>query len=91
LSFVTSVSSVVNKMTDVRPIAEADLEAFVAIVARAYPGMRLETPEARAGLLQRLLESHTADPVTMVYGAYRDGALQGGSVTKSRSRSAGWA
>ncbi len=64
-------------MTDVRPIAEADLEAFVAIVARAYPGLRLESPEARARLLDRL---RLPDPITTVWGAYRDGALRGGMV-----------
>jgi predicted acetyltransferase len=65
-------------MTDVRPLPDDDFPAFVALAARAYPGMRVVTPEARTEMTDRLRTEHHDRPDVTAYGAYRDGELRGG-------------
>jgi len=66
-------------MTEIKPLPESDFAAYAAIVANAYPGFPLESPEDLDRLHDTLLKRH-AHPAVTVYGAYRDGDLLGGMV-----------
>lgn len=63
-----------------QPLPESDYKAFAAIGARAYAGMRPYTPEVLAHYVERLRRTQAEDPIATVYGAYRDGVLQGGMI-----------
>lgn len=65
-------------MSHIRPLPNHDLDAFVAIVARAYPGIELHTPEAREQFTERLRQQSRDDSASQLYGLYRDERLLGG-------------
>ena len=64
-------------MNMIRPLDEADFDAFLTIFANAYPGLPLASEEARQRLRQRLARWHT-DTDTELYGLFREGRLLGG-------------
>lgn len=63
-------------MTRIEALDEQDLDAFVDIVANAYPGMKVFSAEDRQGYKERLIKSQTT--TTRTYGAWRDDQLVGG-------------
>ncbi len=65
-------------MSHIRPLPDHDLDAFVAIVARAYPGIELHTPAAREQFKERARQQSRDDPAIRLYGLYRDDRLLGG-------------
>lgn len=65
-------------MLTVQAVPPSDLPALVDIVANAYPGIKLNTPDERRAFHDRLLKATTDDPTTYMHGAYLDGALVGG-------------
>ena len=64
----------------IRKIPGKDLDRYVDIVANAYPGFKIVTPDDRAKLKQRLTNLR-ADPTIEVYGVYRGRELIGGMCT----------
>jgi predicted acetyltransferase len=62
--------------TVVRELTEADLEAFSVQVANAYPSMQ-DSPAERQHMRERWI-AQKADPSVRLYGAFREGLLQGG-------------
>lgn len=64
-------------MTELKPIPDSDLPAYVDIAARAYPGMHLDSAEARTRLVERLQAMPDGG---MCYGAYRDSEIRGGMI-----------
>jgi predicted acetyltransferase len=65
-------------MTHIIPLPPEDIHAFVAIVALAYPGLKLVTTDDRQRMAERLLDRQMKESDTRLYGAYRDGRLVGG-------------
>lgn len=66
-------------MTTIKPLTDPDFAAYATIVANAYPGFSLDSPEERDRLIESL-QIRQARPDVTVYGAYRDGRLLGGMV-----------
>jgi predicted acetyltransferase len=64
----------------IKKIPLKDLDAFVDIVANAYPGFNIVSPEDRKKMTQRLIKL-SADPTIDHYGLYRNGKLLGGMRT----------
>lgn len=64
-------------MTEFRPLAEAELEAFLTVVNDAYPAFAIHSPEARAQALERW-RTLRQDRTIVTYGAFREGQLVGG-------------
>jgi len=64
-------------MDEVRPLEIDDIDPFMDIATRAFPGMGITTPEARDNFKKRLLASFDFDDYGL-YGLYRDGTLLGG-------------
>lgn len=65
--------------SEVRPIPEGDVEAFVRIAANAYPAFEVSSDEQVQRLAQRMWEAERRDGgVTRLYGLYREGRLVGG-------------
>ncbi len=64
-------------MSEIRRLVEADFEPLVQIIANAYPGMKIVTPEDKERQRQNQLRVHNEDPLTDFYGLYRDGQLVG--------------
>jgi predicted acetyltransferase len=60
----------------VRELAPADLEEFSVQVANAYPSMQ-DSPAERQRMQERWI-AQSADSSVHLYGAFRDGMLQGG-------------
>jgi predicted acetyltransferase len=67
-------------MTELIPLLDSDFATYVKIIARAYPGIRLEDPQKMADLAERLRKEHHDDEMVTVLGAYRGGKLHGGMV-----------
>jgi predicted acetyltransferase len=65
-------------MSELRVLAKEDIEPFVDIVANAYPGMKIVSPEERERTTSRLLEIAEEDQTVALYGLFREGSLQGG-------------
>ena len=66
-------------MSEVRPMAEADLDRFATIVSNAYPAFPLSSPDERERFKKNMAEA-LDDPERCVYGLYRDGRLLGGMI-----------
>ncbi len=64
----------------IKKIPRSDLEDFVEIVSKAYPGFNIRTPEERKKTRQRMV-SLSKDPTIDHYGLYRGGRLLGGMRT----------
>lgn len=65
-------------MSHIQRIPETDLEAFIHIVANAYPGIELASDEKRQTFLQRLIDIQQNAEDTQLYGLYRNDKLVGG-------------
>jgi len=66
-------------VSEIKPLAEQDYEAFVSISGNAYPAFKIASEADRQRLIQRL-HARNDDPISHVYGLYRDGALLGGMI-----------
>lgn len=60
-----------------RELNEQELEQYIEILGTAYPVMRLSTPEAKEGMLKRMLDFEK-DTRLHHYGLFRQGQLVGG-------------
>ena len=69
-----------DNTTFIRKIPARDLSVFVDIVANAYPGFGIVTPEDRRKMKQRLVKL-SRDPTICHHGLYRGGRLLGGMRT----------
>lgn len=65
-------------MMTVREILPQDLDAFLDIVANAYPGINLHPPEEKQKMKERMLKARAEDTHSRLWGVYRDEALLGG-------------
>jgi predicted acetyltransferase len=61
----------------IKRISKKDCAAFVNIIASAYPGMKISTPDEKKKMVARL-NKDAHDPLTDFYGLYRDKTLCGG-------------
>lgn len=64
-------------MDEVRPLVKSDIEPFIDIASRAFPGMGITSEEARDRYKKRLLASYD-DGDMVLYGLYRSDILLGG-------------
>lgn len=64
-------------MSDVRRIPEQDYDTLATILANAYPGMKLTSPEARERFKERTAAMEASESAPRLYGLYRDEALLG--------------
>ncbi len=64
-------------MSEIREIAEYELDALVTLVAQAYPGSNFFAPEARKRLKDRVLRSMREEPTQHHYGYFHDNQMQG--------------
>jgi predicted acetyltransferase len=69
-----------DRTTFIRKIPPRDLSVFVDIVANAYPGFGIVTPDDKKKMKKRLIKL-SRDPTICHYGLYRDGRLMGGMRT----------
>ncbi|KYK34085.1 MAG: GNAT family N-acetyltransferase [Theionarchaea archaeon] len=67
-------------MSQITLIPEKDMDDFVTIVANAYPGMDIPSPEDRQKVRQRLIKMQTEDKIAHIYGLYREKKLLGGMI-----------
>lgn len=65
-------------MLNIYPLPAEDLDALIDIVANAYPGLKLNPPDEKRKMHERLLKSMSEEPTIQLVGAYRDGKLVGG-------------
>jgi predicted acetyltransferase len=65
-------------MADVRPLDGEDLDDFIDILADAYPGWKLNSPEDKERVRQRLLDRQEGEPPVAFYGLFEEGRLLGG-------------
>ena len=64
----------------IKKIPNKDLDVFVDIVRKAYPGFKITSPEEKKKTKQRFIKL-SQDPTIDHYGLYRDGKLLGGMRT----------
>lgn len=64
-------------MDEIKPLVKNDIEPFIDIARRAFPGMGITSEEARGRFKKRLLASYDYDDYAL-YGLYRDKTLLGG-------------
>lgn len=64
-------------MVAIRKMGVTELDEFVQIIAGAYPGMKLFSPEDRLKAKERILK-RAEDERTSLYGAYRGKQMLGG-------------
>ncbi|UCF69815.1 MAG: GNAT family N-acetyltransferase [candidate division WOR-3 bacterium] len=64
----------------VKKIPLKDLEAFIDIIANAYPGFGIVSPDDKKKMKQRMVKL-SLDPTINHYGVYRDRTLIGGMRT----------
>lgn len=67
----------VPNSSQIRRLTEADFDDFIAIVANAYPGLKIASAEDRQKFRERLVVQDK-DPTMGFYGLFRDGRLLGG-------------
>lgn len=67
-------------MTEIKLLPASDYAAYIEIAAKAYPGMNLDSAEALERATERIKRAQEEAPLASVWGAYRDGALQGGMI-----------
>lgn len=65
-------------MLTIQAVPPSDLPALVDIVANAYPGIKLNTPEEKRAFHDQLLKGIADNPTHHLHGAYQDGVLVGG-------------
>lgn len=66
-------------MSEIRQLPEADYDAFIAIVANAYPGFNITSEEDRQRMRLRFA-ARCQEPTNHLYGLYRGGKLLGGMI-----------
>lgn len=64
-------------MTSIRQLTEAELDGYVAMMAAAYPGFGISTPEDRQRAKQRTLKETEEDRRVRVWGNFRDDEMLG--------------
>lgn len=64
-------------MSEIRPLSVEELDAYVAIVANAYPGIELSTPEAREQFKERSALFLREDAYRHFTGLFRQGRMAG--------------
>jgi predicted acetyltransferase len=64
-------------MSEIRELTQAELPAFIAVAANAYPDFPMRTEEERRRVIERFT-AQIAVGDTSVHGLVRDGALLGG-------------
>jgi predicted acetyltransferase len=69
-----------NMLNKIKKIPLGDMDDFVSIVANAYPGFSIGTPEERKKMRQRIIML-SKDPTIAHYGIYRRDRLVGGMRT----------
>jgi predicted acetyltransferase len=69
-----------KNQSQIKKIPLADTDAFIDIVANAYPSFRIFSPEEKKKTRTRLVK-HLKDPTINHYGLYRHGKLLGGMRT----------
>ncbi|MDO9390535.1 MAG: GNAT family N-acetyltransferase [bacterium] len=65
-------------MSQIRRLFEEDLDRYVNIVAEAYPGFKIVTPEDKQKLKERLVKHQEDDPGVSFWGLFRDEKMLGG-------------
>lgn len=65
-------------MSEIRVLKEDEFDAFVDIVATAYPAWEITSPEDAERVKGHLLEDHREEPTVSFYGLFREGELRGG-------------
>ncbi len=65
-------------MSEIRILEESEFDAFVDIVAGAYPAWEITSPEDAERVKGHLLEDHREEPTVTFYGLFRQGELLGG-------------
>lgn len=63
-------------MRTIREVNENELEELARITVEAFPGMKIDTPEARGRMLERLAKV-MKEPVVHFFGAFDDGHMVG--------------
>jgi len=66
-------------VSEIKPLADQDYDAFVMIAGNAYPTFKVATEEDRRRMVERL-RARNDDPISHVYGLYREGQLLGGMI-----------
>lgn len=69
-----------SKASRIRKIPLKDVDTFIDIVANAYPGFKIVSPEEKKKTKKRFRKL-LRDPTICHYGLYRDGKLLGGMRT----------
>lgn len=64
--------------SEIRLLREKEFDQFSIIVANAYPGMKLNSPEAVQRQRERMAKIQAEDPETNYYGLFRGKKLVGG-------------
>jgi predicted acetyltransferase len=65
-------------VSEIRILAEGEFAAFCDILADAFPGWKISSPEEKERVRQRLFQIHKEEPTATMYGLFREGELQGG-------------
>ena len=65
-------------MSYIGVLPDDHLTQLVEIVARAYPGINIRTPEEKQRYAERIRVRQAEDPSARLYGLYRDAVLLGG-------------
>lgn len=63
-------------MRSIREVQESELEELARITVEAFPGMKVDTPETRQRMLERLHKVRQ-EPIVHFFGAYDDDRLVG--------------
>ncbi len=67
-------------MSDINVIPEEDLDDFLTIVDKAYPGMRMTSKDEKQRVRQLILTMIKEDTTRHLYGLYRNKTLLGGMI-----------
>jgi predicted acetyltransferase len=63
----------------IEPLTQSDLEAYVEIMAGAYPGLKIDSADDKQRMHNRLLHTYE-DPPTTIYGMRQQGKLIAGMI-----------
>ena len=59
-------------MRTIREVQESELDELARITIEAFPGMKVDTPDARQRLIERLVKVRQ-EPIVHFYGVFDDG------------------
>ncbi len=65
-------------MSVIRKLKDVDFKAWVDISTNAYPGFKVNTPEEKQKMEERLIKLQNEEPTLDFYGVFRDENLVGG-------------